>query len=51
VYELNREPFLTAVLGHSATRVQASRIASARLAINAAPGHGSTQGESAAEPR
>jgi hypothetical protein len=28
----------------------ASRIASARLAINAAPGNGSTQGESAAEP-
>ena len=50
VYELNREPFLTAVLGHSATRVQASRIASARLAISAAPGNGTTQGESAAEP-
>jgi MFS family permease len=50
VYELNREPFLTAVLGHSATRVQANRIASARLAISAAPGNGSTQGESAAEP-
>jgi MFS family permease len=51
VYELNREPFLSAVLGHSATRVQASRIASARLAISAAPGNGSTQGDSAAEPR
>ena len=42
VYELSREPFLTAVLGHSATRVQASRIASARLAIGTARGNGSS---------
>ncbi len=42
VYELSREPFLTAVLGHSATRVQASRIASAWLAIGTARGNGSS---------
>ena len=39
VYELNREPFLTAVLGHPATRRQADRIADARLATGAVPGH------------
>ena len=32
VYELNREPFLTAILGHALTRRQADRIADARLA-------------------
>jgi MFS family permease len=32
VYELNREPFLTAILGHALTRRQANRIADARLA-------------------
>jgi hypothetical protein len=32
VYELRREPFLTAVLGHAPTRLQASRIAETRLA-------------------
>jgi MFS family permease len=32
VYELKREPFLTAVLGHAPTRLQASRIAETRLA-------------------
>ncbi len=32
VYELKREPFLTAVLGHAPTRLQASRIAQTRLA-------------------
>ncbi len=36
VYALNREPFLTAVLGHAATERHAIRIAGARLA--AAPG-------------
>ncbi len=39
VYELNREPFLTAVLGHPATRRQADCIADARLATGAGPGH------------
>lgn len=32
VYQLNREPFLTAVLGHAHTHRQAGRIADARLA-------------------
>jgi hypothetical protein len=36
VYELRRDLFLTAVLGHSATRRQADRIAAARLAADAA---------------
>jgi MFS family permease len=39
VYELNSEPFLTAVLGHPATQRQADRIADARLATGAVPGH------------
>jgi CRP-like cAMP-binding protein len=34
VYELNREQFLTAVLGHAATQRQAERIASTRLATD-----------------
>ena len=38
VYELNRELFLTAVLGHAPTQRQADRIADARLASGAAPG-------------
>jgi CRP-like cAMP-binding protein len=38
VYELKRELFLTAVLGHAPTRQQANRIADARLATGAAPG-------------
>ena len=40
VYELSRELFLTAVLGHAATQRQADRIADARLAAGAAPGNG-----------
>jgi MFS family permease len=43
VYELNRELFLTAVLGHAATQRQAGRIADARLATGAAPDNGDTQ--------
>jgi len=35
VYELGREPFLTAVLGHAATRGEANRIADRLLAANA----------------
>jgi hypothetical protein len=37
VYQLNREPFLTAVLGHDPTQRQAGRIADARLATGASP--------------
>ena len=36
VYQLNREPFLTAVLGHAHTYREAHRIAGARLAADAA---------------
>ena len=46
VYQLNREPFLTAVLGHARTHREAHRIASARLAADVAP---DSQGPSAAE--
>jgi len=42
VYELNRDPFLTAVLGHAPTRRQADHIADARLAAGAAPGDSDT---------
>jgi MFS family permease len=49
VYELNRELFLTAVLGHAPTRQQADRIADTRLATGAAPGNGDT-GASTAKP-
>jgi hypothetical protein len=37
VYELHREPFLTAVLGHAPTQHQANRIADARLATGGTP--------------
>ena len=37
VYQLNREPFLSAVLGHAPTHQQASRIVGARLAADAQP--------------
>jgi Cyclic nucleotide-binding domain len=40
VYELKREPFLTAVLGHAPTHLQASRIAETRLATRAGPQDG-----------
>jgi hypothetical protein len=50
VYELDREPFLTAVLGHAPTLRQADRIAEARLAAGAAPGRSDTSGTDAAEP-
>ena len=39
VYELDREPFLTAVLGHAPTLRPADRIAEARLTSGAAPGY------------
>jgi MFS family permease len=38
VYELDRDPFLTAVLGHAPTRRQADSIADTRLAAGAEPG-------------
>jgi hypothetical protein len=50
VYALNREPFLTAVLGHAATHRQADRIADARLATGAAPDNGETPGPDTVEP-
>jgi MFS family permease len=50
VYQLNREPFLTAVLGHAPTHRQAGRIADARLASGAVPRH-DTPGTGTAEPR
>ena len=39
VYELDREPFLTAVLGHAPTLRQADRFADARLATGPPPGN------------
>lgn len=46
VYELNRELFSTAVLGHAATQRLADRIADKRLATRAPPGNGESQGPS-----
>ena len=40
VYELHRDLFLTAVLGHAPTQRQANRIADARLATGGDPGNG-----------
>ena len=37
VYQLERDLFLTAVLGHAPTRRQADRIAAARLATERLP--------------
>jgi len=50
VYELHRDLFLTAVLGHAPTQRQANRIADARLATGGAPGNGHNQGPDAPEP-
>jgi hypothetical protein len=44
VYKLDREPFLTAVLGHAPTQRQADRIADTRLASSDAPVDGNTAG-------
>jgi hypothetical protein len=44
VYKLDREPFLTAVLGHAPTQRQADRIADTRLATGAAMADGDTAG-------
>ena len=50
VYELDREPFLTAVLGHAPTLRQADRIADARLATGAPPGDRDGSAAGTAEP-
>lgn len=44
IYKLDREPFLTAVLGHAPTRRQADRIADIRLAAGPAPANSDTAG-------
>ena len=49
VYRLNREQFLTAVLGHATTHRQAGRIIDQRLA-SGAPASTDTPGAGAAEP-
>jgi CRP-like cAMP-binding protein len=50
VYELNRDPFLTAVLGHAPTQRQADSIADTRLATGAAPGSTDIPGPGATGP-
>jgi signal-transduction protein with cAMP-binding, CBS, and nucleotidyltransferase domain len=49
VYELNRDLFLTAVVGHPGTQQRADRIAETRLAAGAAPDGDGTAGTAAAE--
>ena len=49
VYELNRDLFLTAVVGHPGTQQRADRIAETRLATGAAPDGDGTAGTAAAE--
>jgi MFS family permease len=50
VYELHRDLFLTAVLGHAPTQRQADRIADARLAAGGAQGNSQDQGPDEPEP-
>ena len=50
VYELHREPFLTAVLGHAPTQRQANRIADTRLATGGAQDNAHKPGPDAPEP-
>ena len=50
VYELGREPFLAAVLGHAPTLRQADRIADVRLATRASPGHRDGSAAGPAQP-
>jgi MFS family permease len=50
VYELHRDLFLTAVLGHAPTQRQANRIADARLATGGAVDGGQNQGPDTSEP-
>jgi hypothetical protein len=49
VYRLNREPFLTAVLGHAPTQRLADDIAETRLTTGTAPDSSDTQGTTAPE--
>ena len=44
VYKLDREPFLTAVLGHAPTQRQADCIADTRLSTDATPADSDTAG-------
>jgi MFS family permease len=50
VYELHRDLFLTAVLGHAPTQLRADRIAGARMATGGAPGNGQAKAPDAPEP-
>jgi len=50
VYELHREPFLTAVLGHAPTQHQANRIADARLATGGATDNAPNPGPDTPQP-
>jgi MFS family permease len=50
VYQLQRDLFLTEVLGHAPTRRQADRIADTRLAAGAAPGDDGIPGTDAPGP-
>jgi hypothetical protein len=50
VYQLNRQPFLSAVLGHAPTHRQASRIADARLATGPGPGASGPPGQATMGP-
>ena len=45
VYQLDRQLFLTEVLGHAPTRRQADRIAETRLATGVTPGDSAAPGE------
>ena len=49
VYELNRDLFLTAVVGHAATQRRADDIADTRLATGVAPDGDGAAGTAAAE--
>ena len=50
VYELHRDLFLTAVVGHAPTQLRADRISGARLATGGAPGNGHAKAPDAPEP-
>jgi hypothetical protein len=50
VYELNRDLFMTAVVGHAATQRRADDIAETRLATGGATDGDGAAGTAAAEP-
>jgi hypothetical protein len=50
VYQLDRDLFLTEVLGHAPTRQQADRIADTRLATRVTPGDKGVAGTDAPGP-